>query len=55
MPQEPRYAFALAVYLNQKGDRDEAIRTLQAIIEKYPGYRDAGILLDEISNKEVKP
>jgi len=48
-PQEPRYAFTLAFYLNQKGDRDEAIRTLQAIIEKYPGYRDAEALLKNIS------
>jgi len=50
-PQEPRYAFTLAFYLNQKGDKDEAIRTLQAIIEKYPGYKDAGMLLRDISIK----
>jgi tetratricopeptide (TPR) repeat protein len=54
-PQEPRYAFTLAFYLNQKGDRDEAVRTLQAIIEKYPGYKDAGMLLEEISRREAKP
>ena len=38
-PQEPRYAFTLAFYLNQKGDRDEAVRTLKAIIEKYPAVQ----------------
>jgi tetratricopeptide (TPR) repeat protein len=54
-PQEPKYAFTLAFYLNQKGDRDEAIRTLKAIIEKYPGYKDAGMLLEEIARKEAKP
>jgi tetratricopeptide (TPR) repeat protein len=54
-PQEPRYAFTLAFYLNQKGDRDEAIRTLKAIIEKYPGYKDAEMLLEEITRKEAKP
>jgi tetratricopeptide (TPR) repeat protein len=48
-PQEPRYAYTLAFYLNQKGDRDEAIRTLKAIIEKYPGYKDAEMLLKDIS------
>jgi len=48
-PQEPKYAYTLAFYLNQKGDRDEAIRTLQAIIEKYPGYKDAEMLLKEIT------
>jgi len=48
-PQEPKYAYTLAFYLNQKGDRDAAIRTLQAIIEKYPGYKDAEMLLKEIT------
>lgn len=53
-PQEPRYAYTLAFYLNQKGDRDEAIKTLKAIVEKYPGYRDAQMLLGEISKKETR-
>ena len=35
-PQDPDYAYTLAYYLNQKGDKDGAIRTLQAITEKYP-------------------
>jgi Flp pilus assembly protein TadD len=51
-PQEPKYTFTLAFYLNQKGDRDEAIRTLKTIIEKYPQYKDAEMLLKEISRKE---
>ncbi|HEY3278719.1 MAG TPA: tetratricopeptide repeat protein [Syntrophorhabdaceae bacterium] len=54
-PQDPRYAFSLAFYLNQKGDRDEAARLLKAIIEKYPGYRDAEMLLGEISKNKKKP
>jgi tetratricopeptide (TPR) repeat protein len=48
-PQDPNYAYTLAFYLNQKGDRDEAIRTLKAILEKYPQYKDAEMLLKEIS------
>jgi Flp pilus assembly protein TadD len=48
-PQEPRYAYTLAFYLNQTGNRDEAIRTLKAILEKYPGYRDAEMLLKDLS------
>ncbi len=48
-PQEPRYAYTLAFYLNQKGDRDESVRTLNAILEKYPGYKDAEMLLHKIS------
>jgi tetratricopeptide (TPR) repeat protein len=54
-PQEPKYAFTLAFYLNQKRDTDEAVRTLKAIIEKYPGYKDAEMLLGEISRKKAKP
>jgi tetratricopeptide (TPR) repeat protein len=54
-PQEPRYAYTLAFYLNQRGDSDEAIRTLKAITEKYPGYKDAEMLLREISKKEKRP
>jgi Tfp pilus assembly protein PilF len=53
-PQEPRYAYTLAFYLNQKGDRAGAVRTLNAIITKYPGYRDAEMLLEEISKKEKR-
>ena len=48
-PQEPNYAYTLAFYLNQKGDRDEAVRTLKALLEKYPGYKDAEMLLKEIA------
>ena len=53
-PQDPKYAYTLAFYLNQKGDRDEAIRTLKAMIEKYPGHKDAEMLLKEIRDKEKR-
>ena len=48
-PQEPKYAYTLAFYQNQKGDRDGAIRTLKAILETYPQYKDAEMLLKEIT------
>jgi tetratricopeptide (TPR) repeat protein len=54
-PEDPKYAYTLAFYLNQKGDREEAVRTLKAIVEKYPGYKDAGRLLGEISKKDKRP
>jgi tetratricopeptide (TPR) repeat protein len=54
-PQDPRYAYTLAFYLNQRGDKDEAVRALNATIEKYPAYKDARMLLGEISKKEKKP
>ena len=48
-PQDPAYAYTLAFYLNQKGDRDGAIKTLEALLVKQPGYRDAEMLLKELS------
>jgi tetratricopeptide (TPR) repeat protein len=48
-PQDAKYAYTLAFYLNQKGDRTEAVRILEPIVEKYPKYKDAEILLKEIS------
>ncbi|MEI6155118.1 MAG: tetratricopeptide repeat protein, partial [Deltaproteobacteria bacterium] len=53
-PQDPRYAYTLAFYLNQKGERDEAVHTLRGIVEKYPGYKDARMLLGEITTKGEK-
>ena len=49
-PQEPKYGFTLAFYLNQKGDRDEAVRTLKEIVKNYPEFKDAEMLLQEISS-----
>jgi tetratricopeptide (TPR) repeat protein len=48
-PQDPNYAYTLAFYLNQKGEKAEATTVLKALSEKYPGYKDAEILLKEIS------
>jgi hypothetical protein len=36
-PQNPAYAYTLAFYLNQKGDTDEAVRTLEALRRNTPG------------------
>jgi len=48
-PQDPKYAYTLAFYLNQKGEKDEAVRILKPIVEKYPKYKDAEKLLKDIS------
>jgi tetratricopeptide (TPR) repeat protein len=48
-PQEPKYAYTLAFYLNQNGHKDEAITILKGLVEKYPQYQDAEMLLKEIS------
>jgi uncharacterized protein HemY len=39
----------LAFYLNQKGDKDAAIKTLEALLVKAPQHKDAKRLLKEIS------
>jgi len=54
-PQNPTYAYTLAFYLNQKGDRAEAIKTLEALLAKQPGYRDAEMFLGELKKTEKKP
>jgi tetratricopeptide (TPR) repeat protein len=54
-PQNPTYAYTLAFYLDRNGARDEAIQTLQALVAKYPGYRDAQALLDALTTKEAEP
>ncbi len=48
-PREPKYAYTLAFFLYQKGDRDDAVRTLQGILVKHPQYKDAEMLLEEIT------
>ena len=53
-PQDPKYAFTLAFYLNLRGERDESLSLLKAILEKHPGYRDAEMLLKQISEKVSK-
>ncbi len=54
-PQNPEYSYTLAFYLNQQGERDQAVNLLKAIIEKHPAYRDAVMLLGEISQTERRP
>jgi len=54
-PQSPEYAYTLAFYLNRKGESDEAVRVLTAIMKKHPGYKDAALLLGEISKKDKRP
>lgn len=54
-PQDSKYAYTLAFYLNQKNDKIEAIKILNTILEKYPGNKEAESLLKEISGQNNKP
>ena len=53
-PQEPRYAYTLAFFQQQKGDNAAAAKTLESLIEKQPAYADAYLLLGGIYQKQGK-
>jgi tetratricopeptide (TPR) repeat protein len=53
--QNPTYAYTLAFYLERNGARDEAIRTLEALVAQHPGYRDAEALLGELKARKAGP
>jgi len=48
-PQDAKYAYTLAFYLKEKGDKVEATKILNTILEKYPRHKDAERLLKELS------
>lgn len=48
-PQDPKYSYTLAFYLDQKGERAEAVRILKGLLQKHPQYKDAEILLKKIT------
>jgi len=50
-PEEPRYAFALAYFLEQQGKKTEAISILGPVVEKYPSYQEAQRLLKKITSQ----
>jgi tetratricopeptide (TPR) repeat protein len=47
-PQEAKYAYTLAFYLNRRGDREAAVKTLQELLEQHPRHQDAERLLQDI-------
>lgn len=53
-PDLPRYAFTLAFYQQQKGDLPGAASVLDGLINKYPAYADAYLLLGGIYEKQGK-
>jgi tetratricopeptide (TPR) repeat protein len=48
-PNEPKYAYTLAFYLNRQGDKDAAVKTLHELLKKSPQDKDAERLLKELS------
>jgi tetratricopeptide (TPR) repeat protein len=50
-PEEPRYAFTLAYFLEQQGQTDEAASILGSLIKDYPGYQEPQQLLRKIMSQ----
>ena len=50
-PEDPRYGFTLAYYLNKHGDREEAVTELNRMIQRYPDYKEAQLLLEQIRSE----
>ncbi len=53
-PDQPRYAFTLAFYQQQKGDLPALQAVLDGLITRYPAYADAYMLLGGIYEKQGK-
>jgi Flp pilus assembly protein TadD len=47
-PQDPRYAFTAAFYLQKAGETSAAERSLRTLVVRHPGYRDGWALLGAI-------
>jgi predicted Zn-dependent protease len=54
-PQELKYAYTLASYLGQKGERAEAVTILKHLVEEYPQCEDAEMFLKDISRQYPSP
>jgi len=53
-PEEPKYGYTLAFYLQQKGDVDRAISMLEQLVRQQAAYPDAYALLGHIYEEQDK-
>ena len=53
-PDEPQYAYTLAFFLNQAGDRDEAVTVLEGLIERRRATAPCHLLLGGILENQGK-
>jgi Tfp pilus assembly protein PilF len=54
-PQDPKYAFTLAYFLNQKGDRAGALTVLSQQVQQQAANPDVYLLLGELHKQSGKP
>ena len=53
-PDEPKYAYTYAYYLNENGQKSEAVKTLKKVVENHPLYLSAVSFLAEIYLQDNK-
>ncbi len=53
-PQEPKYAYTVAFYLQKAGNQEAAIATLQKLIQRHPTYAEASLFLGKIYEEQKK-
>lgn len=53
-PDEPKYAYTYAYYLNENGQKSEAVKTLKNIVDNHPLYLSAVSFLAEIYLQDNK-
>ena len=51
-PEQPRYAYTLAFFLNESGDLRGAREVLEQTVKRHPGYADAVLLLGGIHERQ---
>jgi tetratricopeptide (TPR) repeat protein len=50
-PDMPNYAYTLAFFLTQAGERQAASQVLERLLQRYPNYQDAARLLGELRKR----
>jgi predicted Zn-dependent protease len=51
-PEEPKYAYTLAFFQKQNGKTNEAVQTLERLIEKAPAHAQSYALLAQIYEEQ---
>jgi tetratricopeptide (TPR) repeat protein len=53
-PQDARYGYTLAFFLNQQGRLDEAVQTLNAVVRQTPPSSEAYVLLGSLLERQSR-
>jgi tetratricopeptide (TPR) repeat protein len=53
-PDEPKYSYTLAFFLNQAGDLPESSRILENLLQRFPDYFEAYALLGNVLTRQER-